>query len=118
MTIVIAGEVDFPPENRAAVLDGARDLIAAALAEPGCGHYAWSADAFDPGRVHVFEEWDTEANLAAHFAGDPYRGMLAHLGSHTILNAATRKYRVDCAEPVYGPDGVPSARFLTAGADA
>lgn len=114
MTIAIAGEIDLPAENRDAALQGARNLIADALAERGCRHYAWSADPFDPGRIHVFEEWASEADLAAHFMGDPYRGMLAHLGGHTILNAQTRKYQVACTEPVYGPDGAPSARFATA----
>ena len=111
MTIVIAGEVDLPPEKRDAALSGARELIAAALAEPGCRHYAWSADPFDAGRVHVFEEWQDEASLTAHFHAAPYQGMLAHLSGHTILSASTRKYRVDALEPVYGADGAPSARF-------
>lgn len=111
MTIVIAGEIDVPPKNRDAALAGAQALIAAALAEPGCRHYAWTADPFDAGRIHVFEEWASEADLSAHFAAAPYRGMLAHLGGHTILAADTRKYRVDAREPVYGADGVPTARF-------
>lgn len=111
MTIVITGEVDLPPERREAALQGARELIAAALAEPGCLHYAWSADPFDAGRVHVFEEWEDEASLAAHFSAAPYHGMLEHLSRHTILSASTRKYRVDASEPVYGADGIPSARF-------
>lgn len=111
MTIVIAGEIDLPPENRDAALTGAQALIAEALAEPGCRHYAWSADPFDAGRIHVFEEWASEAELAAHFKAPSYLGMLAHLGGHTILKADTRKYRVDLSEPVYGADGVPTARF-------
>ncbi len=115
--IVIAGEVDFPPENRAGALAGAGDLIAMALAEPGCRHYAWSADPHDPGRVHVFEEWDSADELQAHLQGPAYRQMLAHLGGFSILNAVTRKYRFDLQEPVYGADGIATARF-TAGADA
>jgi quinol monooxygenase YgiN len=118
LTILIAGEVDLPPENRAAALSGARELIAAALQEAGCRHYAWTADPFDPGRIHVFEQWDSEPELADHFKGDAYRGMLAHLGGHTILNSDTRKYRVDRQEPVYGADGIPSAQFTTMGAAA
>lgn len=114
MTIVIAGEVDFPPENRAAALEGAKPLIDMALAEAGCRHYAWTADPHLPGRVHVFEEWDSAAELQAHFDSDAYRGMLAHLGGYSILNAVTRKYRCDLVEPVYGPDGVATATFLTA----
>ena len=115
MIVVIAGEVDFPPDNRAAALAGARDLIALALAEPGCRHYAWSADPFDAGRVHVFEEWADAATLQAHFDGPAYRGMLEHLAGHTILAATTRKYRCDLSEPVYGPEGVATAVFVTAG---
>ena len=111
--ILIAGEVDFPPENRAAALAGAGDLIAMALAESGCRHYAWSADPHDPGRVHVFEQWDSPEELQVHLEGPAYRGMLAHLGGFTILAANTRKYRVDLSEPVYGPDGVATATFLT-----
>lgn len=117
MPIVIAGEVDFPPENREAALAGARDLIAMALAEPGCRHYAWSADPHDPGRVHVFEEWDSAEELQVHLEGPAYQGMLAHLSGFSILNADTRKYRFDLKEPVYGTDGIATARF-TAGAAA
>ncbi len=114
MPIVISGEVDFPPENREAALAGAKDLIEMALAEPGCKHYAWTADPYLPGRVHVFEEWDSAEELQAHLGAEPYLGMLAHLSGYTILNAVTRKYRVDLIEPVYGPDGVATATFLTA----
>ena len=114
MTIVIAGEVDFPPENRAAALDGAQALIDLALAEPGCRHYAWSAHPHLPGRVHVFEEWDSAEELQVHLEGEAYTGMLAHLGGYSILNAVTRKYRCDLVEPVYGPDGIATATFVSA----
>jgi quinol monooxygenase YgiN len=113
MSIVIAGEVYFPPENRDAALAGAKALIDMALAEPGCRHYAWTADPHDPGRVHVFEEWDSADELQAHLEGEAYRGMLVHLSQFTILNADTRKYRFDLREPVYGPDGIATARFLS-----
>jgi quinol monooxygenase YgiN len=115
MRIVVAGEVDFPPENRAAALAGARPFIEAALAQKGCVHYAWTADPYDAGRVHVFEEWDSGDDLSRHLAGPAYSGMLGHLSGFSILAANTRKYRVDLVEPVYGPDGKPSADFLTAG---
>lgn len=114
MTIVIAGEIDFPPENRDAALAGAKSLIDMALAEPGCRHYAWSADPHLPGRVHVFEQWDSGRELQDHLEGEAYRGMLGHLSGFSILNAETRKYRCDLIEPVYGPDGVATATFLTA----
>ena len=115
MTILIAGEIDLPPENREAALTGAKALIDMALAEAGCQHYAWTIDPHLPGRVHVFEQWDSAAELQAHLEGAAYTGMLAHLSGYSILNAVTRKYRCDLIEPVYGPDGVATATFLSAG---
>jgi quinol monooxygenase YgiN len=111
MPIVIAGEVDLAPGTRAAALAGAQPLIAEALAEPGCRHYAWTADPVFPDRIHVFEEWDSAETLAAHLVAPSYFGMLAHLSGFGIVAASTRKYRCDRVEPVYGADGVASARF-------
>jgi quinol monooxygenase YgiN len=114
MIVVITGEIDFPPENVAPALAGAKDLIDMALAEKGCRHYTWTADPYVPGRVHVFEEWDTAEDLAAHLVAESYYGMGAHLGAFGILGAVTRKYRCDLVEPVYSPEGVATATFLTA----
>lgn len=113
MRVVISGELEFPPENRDAALVEAKEWIDMALAEKGCCHYAWTADPHYPGRVHVFEEWDSGEDLQAHLESPAYRGMGAHLGKFSILGAETRKYRCDLREPVYGPDGVATATFLT-----
>ncbi|MFQ3666546.1 MAG: putative quinol monooxygenase [Sphingomonadaceae bacterium] len=113
MGIVITGEIDLAPGTREAALAGAKELIAMALAEPGCRHYSWSMDPDHPDRIHVFEEWDSAETLAAHFHAPSYTGMLAHLSGFGIAQAVTRKYRFDAVEPVYGPDGVATARFTT-----
>jgi quinol monooxygenase YgiN len=111
MPIVITGEVDLHPGQREAALAGAKALIDEALAEPGCRHYSWAADPYMPDRIHVFEEWDTADQLAAHLVAPSYFGMLGHLSQFGIAGAVTRKYRVDLIEPVYGADGVATARF-------
>lgn len=113
--VVISGEVDFPPENRAKALEGAKELIEMALRQKGCLHYAWTASPHDPGRVHVFEEWEDQEDLAAHLSGPAYAGMIAHLAGFSILAADTRKYRFDIKEPVYGGDGKPTAWFSVDG---
>lgn len=114
MIVVISGEIEFPPENREKALVDAKPLIDMALAEKGCRHYAWTADPHYPGRVHVFEEWATAEDLQAHLENEAYFKMAEHLGKFSILGAETRKYRCDLSEPVYGPDGVATATFLTA----
>ncbi len=113
--VVISGEIDLEPAKVEACVLDAQPLIAAALAERGCNHYAWTTDPAKPGRVHVFEEWDSEADLIAHLAAEPYLKMSAHLNAVGLLGADTRKYRVDLVEPVYDPQGQPRGDFFTAG---
>jgi quinol monooxygenase YgiN len=114
MRILIAGKIDVKPEKRDDVLRGAVPFIQAALAEHGCVAYDWTADVNLPGRINVFEEWESEADLSVHLAGQPYRSMLGHLSGTGIVNAVTKKYRVDHCEPVYDPEGRPRADFFTA----
>lgn len=110
-SVVVSGEIDMAPGAREKALRDAQPLIEAALAERGCRHYAWTADPALPDRIHVFEEWESIETLAAHLVGEPYRRMAAHLQASGIVNAVTRKHRVDRVEPVYGSDGVASAAF-------
>ena len=112
--VVISGEIDVEPAIREKAVLDAQQLIADALAEKGCVHYAWTCDPAKPGRIHVFEEWDTEADLIAHLAAEPYLKMAGHLASTGILGAVTRKYRVDIVEPVYDPEGKPRGDFFSA----
>jgi len=112
--VVISGEIDVEPDKREKAILDAQPLIAAALGELGCVHYDWTMDPAKPGRIHVFEEWDTEDDLIAHLAAAPYREMAGHLAATGILSAVTRKYRVDLVEPVYDPEGKPRGDFFTA----
>lgn len=110
--IVVQAVVDLDPAQRSAALVGARPHVDAALAQPGCRAYAWTADPFDAGRVHVFEEWTEQAALAAHLAGPAYRAMLGHMQAHGITNATSHKYAVTAKQPVYDPQGRPRADFF------
>jgi quinol monooxygenase YgiN len=112
--VVIAGTVDVAPEKRDQAIRDAKPLIDEALGEPGCIAYEWTFDAFDAGRIHVFEEWESEQTLGEHLRAPSYLNMLAHLGQVGILGAVTRKYRVDLDEPVYNPNGKPRGDFFTA----
>jgi quinol monooxygenase YgiN len=112
--VVIAGTVDVAPESRDQAIREAKPLIDEALGEPGCLAYEWTFDAFDAGRIHVFEEWESEQTLTEHLRAPSYLNMLAHLGRVGIKAALTRKYRVDLDEPVYDESGKPRGDFFTA----
>jgi len=109
--IVISAQIDLDPEQRDNALRAAQPWIDGALDQPGCIHYDWSADLDKPSRVNVFEEWESEESLAAHFAGPQYAGMLGHIGACGLQNAVSKKYRVDAEGPVYGPEGKPTPEF-------
>lgn len=113
MPIIIAGTIDVAADKRAQALEDAQPYIDAAKLEPGCIAYDWNLDPFNAQRIHVFEEWSGEAELAFHLSADPYIKMAGHLAEVGILAADTKKYRVDLIEPVYDPEGVPRADFFT-----
>jgi quinol monooxygenase YgiN len=64
--IIVAGHVDFAPEDRSTFLDLAQDAIKRCRAEPGCLEYSFTEDRLDPGRVRVLEIWDGEESLRRH----------------------------------------------------
>lgn len=109
--IVIAAQIDLDPAQRAEALRKAKPHIDAALAQEGCLAYDWSADGNDPARVNVFEEWASEAALAAHFAGPAYAAMRDHVGAFGLTGAQSRKYRVDAEAPVYNEAGEATEAF-------
>jgi quinol monooxygenase YgiN len=65
--IVIAGTVRLHPEHRAEAIERALRMAAASEAEPGCRTYRFFADLRDPDTFFIFEEWEDETALAAHF---------------------------------------------------
>lgn len=111
--IVIAGSIDVDPDRREAALEAGRPHVLATRAWPGCRAYVWSADSLEEGRIQVFEEWESEEALAAHFAGPHYRAMRDTIAAHGIRGIEVCKYRVALREPVYDERGRPRADFLT-----
>jgi len=65
--LIVAGRVPVKPERRAQALAAAVKMARATQAEAGCRSYAFSSDLEDPNLFLVFEEWESEAALAAHF---------------------------------------------------
>lgn len=115
MTIIVAGTVDMDPKVVDDALEAGIPHVHSARAEKGCVHYVWSKDPTQPGRIYVFEEWETEADLAAHLKAEPYISMRDTIGSFGLLGADTKKYRVDLSEPVYDETMTPRADFFTEG---
>ncbi len=80
--------------------------------EAGCHAYCFAADPCVPTRIQVYELWEDEASLAAHFVHPNYDQMRKLLGSFGITAAWNRMYEVGRNEPVYGEGGTIRSRFF------
>ncbi len=109
--VIVQGYIDFEGKDVNAILAAAREFIEIVYDEPGCIHYVWTADPFTPGRMWVYEEWESVETLAAHLVADSYYKMSGHLAASGLTGASVHKYRIDAKQPVYDDTGVARAEF-------
>lgn len=64
--LIVAGWIDVSASDRDAYLSSRLDAMIATRDEPGCVEYVFSADPIDPGRVRLFELWESRADLDVH----------------------------------------------------
>ena len=63
--LIIAGHARVAEADRDAYVTAHGDLVERARKAAGCGDAVISADPLDPGRVNVFERWDSQEALEA-----------------------------------------------------
>jgi quinol monooxygenase YgiN len=66
--IIVAGYFIVDPGQREQFLHSRADMMLRSRSEDGCITYAFSPDPLDPGRVLLFERWESKAALAGHLA--------------------------------------------------
>src|SRR5271157_5831532 len=64
--IIVAGTFDMAPEDREAFLSSRAEAIERSRGEDGCLEYSFAADSVDPGRVRLFEIWESREHLGEH----------------------------------------------------
>jgi quinol monooxygenase YgiN len=111
--IIVAGTVDVDPAQREAALAAGRPHMQATRAQAGCLDYTWTADELVAGRIYVFERWESEAHLKAHFEGPHYLAMRNTIAGFGLKGADVTKYRPELWEPVYDASGTPRADFFS-----
>ena len=117
--IIIGGTIEFSDiESRDKAVEVSKPLQQAARDdEPGCHAYCFAPDPCVDTRIQVYELWEDEASLAAHFQHENYFNMRAALGATGIVGGFNEKFRCDLREPVYDDSQtprVPRADFFTA----
>ncbi len=69
--VIVAGHITVEPDQREAYLAGCVAVVEAARAAAGCLDFAISADLLDPGRVNIFERWDSQAAVEVFRGSGP-----------------------------------------------
>lgn len=98
--LIVAGTITFDPANTEAAKAAASKMMAATMEEPGCQDYVFSIDMSDGASIRVFEIWDSDEDLQAHFQTPHMAEFGAAIGGLGISGRDIVKYQVSSSEPL------------------
>ena len=98
--IVIAGHFALDPSKREPAIAAAREMMSETRKEKGCISYTFSADLEEPGRFRVFEEWESEEALTAHFQAPHMARLQQAMGGLGVREMKVQRYEVTKVGPV------------------
>jgi len=100
--LVIAGTVSIDPEKREAAVAAALEMMRETLKEAGCISYTFSGDLSDPGGFRIFEEWESQEALDAHFKAPHMAKFQAEMGGFGVRGMDVKRYEVASVGPIGG----------------
>jgi quinol monooxygenase YgiN len=93
--LIVAGNLYVHPEDRDKWIQAHHEIVKIARSAPGCIDLYICADPIDNGRVNMFEQWESEADLQAwRAAADPPP-------KPEILSANVLKYQISSSGPPF-----------------
>lgn len=90
--IVVSGTIQVAPSDHAAAAELMRTLAAETAKEAGSMSYAFYADLETEGLFRVFEEWESDEAINAHFAEPHMAAFMGALGELEIVGTDISKY--------------------------
>jgi quinol monooxygenase YgiN len=101
--VIVAGHITVEPQQRESYLAGCVSVVEQARGTAGCLDFAITADLIDPGRVHIFERWESQAAVEAFRGGGPSP---SEEQAAAMLSASVAEYDVVAERPVFEKDTV------------
>jgi quinol monooxygenase YgiN len=95
--VIVAGQVTVEPAQRESYLASSVSLVERARVGAGCLDSAIAADLIDPGRVKLFERWESHAAVKAFRRRAPRNKQGA-----AMLLASVAEYDITDMRPVFG----------------
>jgi quinol monooxygenase YgiN len=95
--VIVAGHITVEPEQRESYLADCGSVVEQARGTAGCLDFAITADLIDPGRVNIFERWESQAAVEAFRGSGPSDEQGA-----AMLSAAVAEYDIAEIRPLFG----------------
>ena len=92
-----AGHITVEPQQRESYLAGCVSVVEQARGTAGCLDFAITADLIEPGRVNLFERWESHAAVKAFRRRAPRNKQGA-----AMLLASVAEYDIADMRPVFG----------------
>ncbi len=96
--LIIAGSITTG--SRDAFLTAVAPMVAATHTEAGCREYAFSPDPDNDDRILLFELWDDQEALDAHFATEHMAEFQRAMAGIEVAGMDIKKYTISDVGPV------------------
>jgi hypothetical protein len=93
--VIVAGQITVEPQQHASYLAGCVRVVEQARATAGC--FAITADLIDPGRVNIFERWESQSAIDTFRGGGPSNEQGAAMVSESVA-----EFDVAGVRPLFG----------------
>jgi quinol monooxygenase YgiN len=94
--VIVAGHITVEPQQRESYLAGCVGVVEQARGAAGCLDFTITADLIDPGRVNIFERWESQAAVEAFRGGGPSDEQGA-----AMLSASVAEYDIADVRPLF-----------------
>lgn len=95
---IISGTFKLAPESQAKCVEIAAVMAKASQAEDGCHAYSFYTDVEDENTLRIFEIWESDEALAAHFKSAHMRTFQGEMAGLKILGRDLTRYEISSSE--------------------
>ena len=92
--LIIAGTLRIEKPATEEVLEACRKMMKATHEESGCIDYVFSVDPIDPTVIHVYERWENDEALQAHFLAPHMKSFRSSMASWGVSEQDILKFQI------------------------
>jgi quinol monooxygenase YgiN len=95
--VIVAGHIIVEPQQRESYLAGCVSVVEQARGAAGCLDFAITADLLNPGRINIFERWESQVAVETFRSSGPSNEQGA-----AMLSASVAEYDIADVRPLFG----------------